>query len=77
MSKRIPLQQDQAHWFAKDYTTTARRVGFTQRKRLHWLVEDFASRLNYEALAPNLTPGRGSLAARTQSVHFKRCLNDT
>lgn len=56
MSKRIPLQQDQAHWFAKDYTNTARRVGFTQRKRLHWLVEDFASRLNYEALAPNLTP---------------------
>jgi hypothetical protein len=58
MSKRIPLPQYQAHWFAKDYTNTARRVGFTQRKRLRWLVEDFASRLNYEALAPNLTPER-------------------
>jgi hypothetical protein len=58
MSKRLPLQHHQAHWFAKDYTNTARRVGFTQRKRLRWLVEDFASHLNYEALAPNLTPER-------------------
>jgi hypothetical protein len=55
--KKTLQKQTTGHWlFEQDIAGIAHKVGITPEARLRWIVEDFAARLNYDALTPESTP---------------------